>query len=199
MIKVRRGSTLDLAVCLKPHLVSSESATTLPPLQTWAFASFLVLRLFSEVRTLLLLCNWKRTDCRRLLLLQYTAYCRNRSSMRYLKCVQFHDCFWVKPYTTYCQRTVSRRREAARRQLNRAVCDCSRGRKNLESMKHDVMQDRECFVFERTRDTDQGIHEPCACLWVPCSSRRQPIIWWIISIQRDICRICPLEFHIACC
>ena len=25
--------------------------------------------------------------------------------------------------------------------------------------------------FERTRDTDQRIHEPCACSWVPCSSR----------------------------
>ena len=23
------------------------------------------------------------------------------------------------------------------------------------------MQDRECIVFERTRDTDQRIHEPC--------------------------------------
>ena len=28
---IERGATLDLAVCLKPHLVSSESATTLPP------------------------------------------------------------------------------------------------------------------------------------------------------------------------
>ena len=56
------------------------------------------------------------------------------------------------------------------------------------------MQNRECIVFERTRDTDQRIHEPCACLWVPCSSRLQPIVGWIISILRDICRICPLEF-----
>ena len=31
MTEIRRGSTLDLAVCLKPHLVSSESATTPPP------------------------------------------------------------------------------------------------------------------------------------------------------------------------
>ena len=38
------------------------------------------------------------------------------------------------------------------------------------------MQNRECIVFERTRDTDQRIHEPCACLWVPCSSRLQPIV-----------------------
>ena len=29
---------------------------------------------------------------------------------------------------------------------------------------YDVMQDRECIVFERTRDTEQRIHEPCACL-----------------------------------
>ena len=29
---------------------------------------------------------------------------------------------------------------------------------------HDVMQDREGIVFERTRDTDQRIHEPCVCL-----------------------------------
>ena len=33
-----------------------------------------------------------------------------------------------------CQRAASRGREAARRQPNRAVCDCSRGRKNLESI-----------------------------------------------------------------
>ena len=33
------------------------------------------------------------------------------------------------------------------------------------------MQSRECIVSERTRDTEQRFHEPCACLWVPCSSR----------------------------
>ena len=61
------------------------------------------------------------------------------------------------------------------------------------------MQDKECIVFERTRDTDQRIHEPWACLWVPCSSRLQPIVGWIISTLRDICSICLLEFfmHVA--
>ena len=44
---------------------------------------------------------------------------------------------------------------------------------------YDVMQDRECIVFERTHDTEQRIHEPCACLWVPCSSCLQLIITWI--------------------
>ena len=58
------------------------------------------------------------------------------------------------------------------------------------------MQNRECIVFERTRDIDQRIHEPCACLWVPCSSRHQPIVGWIISILHDICRICPLCFFL---
>ena len=42
------------------------------------------------------------------------------------------DFFWGGPG----QRAASRRRKAARRHLNRAVRDCSRGRKNLESMKH---------------------------------------------------------------
>ena len=57
------------------------------------------------------------------------------------------------------------------------------------------MQDRECIAFERTRDTDQRIHESCACLWVPCSSRLQPIVGWIIFILCDnvISHICPLE------
>ena len=41
------------------------------------------------------------------------------------------------------------------------------------------MENRECIVFERTRDTEQRIHEPCACLWVPYSSRLQPIVGWI--------------------
>ena len=42
------------------------------------------------------------------------------------------------------------------------------------------MQNRECIVFEWTNDTEQRIHEPCACLWVPaCSSCPQPIIGWI--------------------
>ena len=29
------------------------------------------------------------------------------------------------------------------------------------------MQNRECNVFERTRDTEQRIYEPGECLWVP--------------------------------
>ena len=42
------------------------------------------------------------------------------------------------------------------------------------------MRNRECIVFEWTHDTEQRIHEPCACLWVPaCSSCPQPIIGWI--------------------
>ena len=42
------------------------------------------------------------------------------------------------------------------------------------------MHNRECIVFEWTHDTEQRIHEPCACLWVPaCSSCPQPIIGWI--------------------
>ena len=40
------------------------------------------------------------------------------------------------------------------------------------------MQNLECIVFERTRDTEQRIHEQCACLWVPCSSRLQPVVAW---------------------
>ena len=32
------------------------------------------------------------------------------------------------------------------------------------------MQDRECFVFERTGDTDQRIHESCVC-----ESRAHPV------------------------
>ena len=60
------------------------------------------------------------------------------------------------------------------------------------------MQDRECIVFEWTSDTDQRIYEPCVCLWVLCSSHLQPIVRWIIFILWDICRICPLEFFIAC-
>ena len=35
---------------------------------------------------------------------------------------------------------------------------------------------RECIVFERTCDAEQRIHEPCACLRVPCSSRLQSIV-----------------------
>ena len=61
---------------------------------------------------------------------------------------------------------------------------------------HDVMQDRECIAFEWTRDTDQRIHKLCVCWCVPCSSRLQPIVGWIIFILYDICRICPLEI---CC
>ena len=41
------------------------------------------------------------------------------------------------------------------------------------------MQNRQRIVFERIRDTEQRIHKPCACLWVPCSSRLQPIVGWI--------------------
>ena len=44
---------------------------------------------------------------------------------------------------------------------------------------YDIMQNRECIVFERTRDTEQRIHKPCAYLWVPCSSCLQLIITWI--------------------
>ena len=44
------------------------------------------------------------------------------------------ECDLGKLLFSYCQRAASRRREAARRQPNRAVRDCSRGRKNLESM-----------------------------------------------------------------
>ena len=32
------------------------------------------------------------------------------------------------------------------------------------------MQEKESIIYERTRDTDQRIHEPSACLWVPCTS-----------------------------
>ena len=42
------------------------------------------------------------------------------------------------------------------------------------------MQNRECIVLEWwTRDTEQRIHEPCACLWVLCSSYLQLIVGWI--------------------
>ena len=42
------------------------------------------------------------------------------------------------------------------------------------------MQNLECIVFERTRDTEQRIHEPCVRV---CESRfpsrLQPIVEWI--------------------
>jgi len=44
------------------------------------------------------------------------------------------ECDLGKRLLSYCQKAASRRREAPRRQPNRAVRDCSRGRKNLESM-----------------------------------------------------------------
>ena len=52
---------------------------------------------------------------------------------------------------------------------------------------HDVMQDRECIVFEQARDTDQRIHEPCACLWVPCSSRYCRPLRKIITQRNVLC------------
>ena len=65
---------------------------------------------------------------------------------------------------------------------------------NLEAMLHkfekgnfyDVMQNRECIVFKRTRDTEQRIREPCAGLQVPCSSHLQPIVGWINSQHKRI-------------
>ena len=45
------------------------------------------------------------------------------------------------------------------------------------------MQNRECIVFERTRDTEQRIHEPCACLWV----RAHPV--FNQSLGRFICNM----------
>ena len=44
---------------------------------------------------------------------------------------------------------------------------------------YDVIQNRERIVFERTRDTEQRNHKPCACLWDSCSSRLQSIVGWI--------------------
>ena len=41
------------------------------------------------------------------------------------------------------------------------------------------MQNRECIVFKRTRDTQQRIHESCACLWMPGLFRLQPVVGWI--------------------
>ena len=32
---------------------------------------------------------------------------------------------------------------------------------------------------ERTRDTEQRIHEAWACLWIPCSFRLEPVVGWI--------------------
>ena len=72
-----------------------------------------------------------------------------------------------------CQHAASWRREAARRQPNRAVRDSSKAEKISNRCK------RECIVFERTRETEQRIHKPWACLWVSCSSRLQPIVEWI--------------------
>ena len=42
------------------------------------------------------------------------------------------------------------------------------------------MQKRECIAFERTRDTDQRLHEPCACLspvLIPSSTNRRMDIY----------------------
>ena len=50
-------------------------------------------------------------------------------------------------------------------------------RLNLRYFK--VMQNIECIIFDRTRDTELRIHEPCASLWVPCSSGLQLIVGWI--------------------
>ena len=44
---------------------------------------------------------------------------------------------------------------------------------------YDVIQNRERIVFERTRDTEQRNHKPCACLWDSCSSLLQSIVGWI--------------------
>ena len=41
------------------------------------------------------------------------------------------------------------------------------------------MQNRKCIVFKRTRDTQQRIHESCACLWMPGLFRLQPVVGWI--------------------
>ena len=43
------------------------------------------------------------------------------------------------------------------------------------------MQNRECIVFEPTRDTERKIHEPFPCLWVPC---------WSSLICICICSMC---------
>ena len=51
------------------------------------------------------------------------------------------------------------------------------------------MQDRECIVFERTRDTDQRIQEPCPVL-IPSSTNSR----WIIFILRDICAFARWNF-----
>ena len=51
------------------------------------------------------------------------------------------------------------------------------------------MQDRECIAFERTRDTDQRIQEPCPVL-IPSSTNSR----WIIFILRDICAFARWNF-----
>ena len=41
------------------------------------------------------------------------------------------------------------------------------------------MQNIESIVLDRTSDTELRINDPCASLWVPCSSGLQPIVGWI--------------------
>ena len=85
----------------------------------------------------------------------------------------------------YCQRAASQRHEAARRQPNTAVRDCSRGRKisnwcnsHNGNVRIQRKKNKECIVFGGTRDKERRIHKPFACLWVPCLSCLQPIVGW---------------------
>ena len=67
---------------------------------------------------------------------------------------------------------------------------------NLRQPWRNAGQRMHCF---RANTWYRSENPRAVCMfWVLCSSRLQPIIGWIISILRDICRICLLEFFIAC-
>ena len=53
------------------------------------------------------------------------------------------------------------------------------------------MQNRECIVFEVTRDTDQRIHEPCACLWV--ASLRSADVFPVVASLPPKNNVCEPE------
>ena len=61
------------------------------------------------------------------------------------------------------------------------------------------MQNRECIIFGRTRDIEQRIQDPCACVFVspvlipsPTNRRVDSFATYAYS-----CRTCPLEFFVV--
>ena len=82
---------------------------------------------------------------------------------------------WIRPTTIVRHIRVVVRENCAPRD----------GRKSWRMLvAHEGNQKKEqknkgCMVLEGTRDTEQRIDKPCACLWVPRPSCLQPIVGWI--------------------